>query len=74
MDDSIDAKNLKKIIDTIDKKIYIKLKKFIEFYTYTSKLDKTSCHYYLNKVNIGFMYNELKQYYAIFNIIKNEIL
>ncbi len=69
-----DIKKLTFMIYDYDKIIMEKLKEFIEFYNNTSKLNKNSKKNFINnKIKLNNMYNELKQYYAIINIIKNEI-
>tara|TARA_E500000178_G_scaffold354550_1_gene423901 strand:- start:3043 stop:3267 length:225 start_codon:yes stop_codon:yes gene_type:complete len=69
-----DIKKLTFMVYDYDKIIMEKLKEFIEFYNNTSKLNKNSKKNFINnKIKLNNMYNELKQYYAIINIIKNEI-
>jgi hypothetical protein len=69
-----DIKNLTFMVYDYDKIIMEKLKEFIKFYSYNSKLNKNSKKNFINnKIKLNNMYNELKQYYAIINIIKNEI-
>jgi hypothetical protein len=69
-----DINNLTFMVYDYDKIIMEKLKEFIEFYSYNSKLNKNSKKNFINnKIKLNNMYNELKQYYALINIIKNEI-
>lgn len=69
-----DIKKLTFMVYDYDKIIMEKLKEFIEFYNNTSKLNKNSKKNFINnKIKLNNMYNELKQYYALINIIKNEI-